>query len=399
MHINNLACSTSGGERVLSATVVWEEQDFPPQQLIFEIGVPQGGDGAADSGADAGPVSGDDPNSDAFLAACFPLAAVFGEARIRIDGPACPMLVEGLRTAHAWWSSWGGMPASAPEIETQRGTGPMGECVRRRGVAFLSGGVDSLHVLMRNRQLYRPEDPAHIRDVLFVHGFDIGKRRRDPENERYRAALQQLAPLAAEAAVRLIPCRTNLRHLPSRPRFWECHHTGAGLAAIGHAATVDPAFLFIGGTYSLNNPVPWGSHPAVDGLLSSQRVEVIHDGSRFSRLDKVREIARWPTALAVLRPCPADPGRRANCGKCEKCLRTRLELLAVGIDETPALGPSLTPIELWQDIAPADVGERVIFYEELLPQLRSRGFTNICHVIDEKLATYERRGRRRIALA
>jgi hypothetical protein len=400
MQINHVACTVSGGERVLSATVVWEEQDFPAQRLIFEIGEPQEGDQPIEPAAESDPlVSADDPSPDAFLAACFPLAAIFGEARIRIEGRACPMLVEGLRTAHAWWSSWGGMPAPAPEIETQGAVGPVDKCAPRRGVALLSGGVDSLHLLTRNRQLYRPGHPAYIKDAIFVHGFDIGKRRRDPENERYSAALQQLARLAAEAEVRLIPCRTNLRHLPSRPGFWEYRHSGAALAAVGHAATLDPAFVFIGGTFCLNNPVPWGSHPAVDGLLSSQRVTVVHDGARFSRLEKVRDVASWPAALAILRPCPAEPGFEANCGKCEKCLRTRLELLAAGIDETAALGPSLTPIELWEDIAPADVGERIIFYEELLPVLRSRGFANICDVIDEKLAIYQRRGRRRIALA
>ena len=94
------------------------------------------------------------------------------------EGQTCPMLVEGLYTAHAWWTSWGGPPAM-PSIETS------GRLVRRgftgdpRGVAFLSGGVDSLHMLMRNHRLYRPEDPAYIRDALFIHGFDIGKRARD----------------------------------------------------------------------------------------------------------------------------------------------------------------------------------------------------------------------------
>ncbi|HEX2711595.1 MAG TPA: hypothetical protein VHM88_05140, partial [Candidatus Acidoferrales bacterium] len=53
--------------------------------------------------------------------------------------------------------------------------------IERRGVAFLSGGVDGLHMLMCNHRLYRREDPAYIRDALFIHGFDIGKRARDAE--------------------------------------------------------------------------------------------------------------------------------------------------------------------------------------------------------------------------
>ncbi len=157
--------------------------------------------------------------------------------------------------------------------------------------------------------------------------------------------------------------------------------------------------MFIGGSYPVDTPVPWGSHPAVDGLLSSQRVTVIHEGARFSRLQKVRDIAKWPAALVALRPCPANPAAQANCGKCEKCLRTRLELLAAGVEETGAFGPSLTPIELWEEAAPSDVGDRAIFYVDLLPALRSRGFDTLCRVIEEKIMAYRGKARREMALA
>jgi hypothetical protein len=387
MLINNLAVAVIDDRRISSATVVWEDRNFPDQVLTFEVE-----DDAPD------PEDGDGPSADAFLAACFPLAAVHGESRVRIEGQPCPMLAEGLRTAHAWWTSWGGMPTTAPEIEAP----PRGRCRisvgSRRAVVFLSGGVDGLHLLMRNRRVYRKDDPAYIRDALFIHGFDIGKRARDPENERYRMALRRLEPVATETGIRIIPCHTNLRHLPSQPGFFEHRHSGATLAAVGHAATLGPAFMFIAGTFPLNKPVPWGSHPAVDGSLSSQRVTVIHDGSRFSRLQKVRDIAGWPAALAALRSCPAKPSVEANCGQCEKCLRTRLELLAAGVEETGAFGPSLMPIEFLEDVAPSDVGDRSIFYEDLLPALRSRGFDNLCHVIEEKIAAYQGQERREMAL-
>jgi hypothetical protein len=298
------------------------------------------------------------------------------------------MLVEGLYTAHAWWTSWGGMPAAAPGIETiARGRSRI-PTRPRRAVACLSGGVDGLHVLMRNRRLYRQDDAAYVREALFIHGFDIGKRARDPEHEHYQMALRRLEPVAKETGLRLIPCRTNLRHLPSKPDFWTYRHNGAALAAVGHAAILAPGFLFIGASHHVANPVPMGSHPAVDGLFSSQRVTVIHDGSRFSRLDKVRDLASWPTALAALRVCPLNLGDRANCGRCEKCLRTRLELLAVGVDETAAFGPSLTPIQLWDEAVPQPTGHRAIMYEDLLPLLRARGLSALCRVLEEKVVAY-----------
>ena len=393
MLIRNLAQAATGEARIASATVVWEDRDFPDQVLSFEIEE----DGREAREDDAGAGRSQEPAADAFLAACFPLAAVHGEARVRIEGRPCPMLVEGLRTVHAWWSSWGGMPKSAPEIETTSGArrpgASPGASGQRRGACFLSGGVDGLHMLMRNHRLYDPDDPAYIRKALFIHGFDIGKRACNPEDEHYRMALGRLRSLAVEAGIRIIPCRTNLRHLPTLPGFWTHRQNGSALAAVGHAAIRGPAYLFIGSTYHLAELVPLGSHPAVDVQFSSQRISFVHEGARFSRVDKVRELATWPIALAALRVCPANLGGAANCGKCEKCLETRLELLAAGIDETPAFGPSATPIELWQAAEPVPSFDRALRYEALLAPLKARGFGALCQVLEEKIAAYRQQVR------
>jgi hypothetical protein len=133
-----------------------------------------------------------------------------------------------------------------------------------------------------------------------------------------------------------------------------------------------------------------GSHPALDGLFSSQRIAIIHDGGRFSRLEKVRDLANWPAALEALRVCPARLEDGGNCGKCEKCLRTRLELLAAGIEQTSALGPSLTPVELWEEAVPAPTSHRAIMYEDLLPALQARGLTALCRVLEDRIAAYRK---------
>jgi len=385
MIIRDLAIAARGDTRATFANIIWEEQPYPEQVLTFEVlcrDIHSDEDVAQQC---------EEPCADAFLAACFPLAAVHGEARVRIEGQPCPMLVEGLRTAHAWWTSWGGMSARPPTIEIAcRGNGKS-LTSQRHAVACLSGGVDGLHMLMQNRRIYDRGDPAYIREALFVHGFDIGKRARDPEYERFRIALRGLEPVAVEAGVRLVPCRTNLRHLPSKLDFWASRHNGAALAAVGHAAIIGPAFLFIGASHHVSRPVPMGSHPAVDGLFSSQRIAIIHDGGRFSRLEKVRDLANWPTALEALRVCPARLEDGGNCGKCEKCLRTRLELLAAGVEQTSAFGPSLTPVELWEEAVPAPTSHRAIMYEDLLPALQARGLTALCRVLEDRIAAYRKR--------
>jgi hypothetical protein len=374
MRIGDLRVLGAGSGVEFSATVAWEDHDFPGQELSFAI-------------ADPGLVPREPP-ADAFLVACFPLAVLFGERRLQIQGAPCPMLVEGLRAAHALWATWGGMPAAIPTLEVMAQRQRCGTHGERRSVVFLSGGVDGLHALWHNRQVYRNRDPAYIREGLLIHGFDIGKRAHVPEHEHFELARRRLEPLAAEAGVRVISCRTNLRHLPTLPGFWTARHNGAALAAAGHAATAGPAFLFVGGTYPLSTPVPIGSHPLLDPLFSSQRVEVIHAGARFSRLDKVRALASWPTALAALRVCPSNVAGRANCGRCEKCLTTRLELLVAGVEETVALGPSLTPVDLWEAIPPS-ASHRALRYLDLLPALQARGLRALCTILEERLSFYE----------
>jgi hypothetical protein len=378
MLIRDLTASATAKTKHYSATIAWEENDFPEQALSFTITDGEGGDAG-------------EPSADAFLTACFPLAAVHGEARVRIEGRPCPMLVEGLLTAHAWWVSWGGMSTPAPEIESFSRSRAETWSGLPRAIACISGGVDGLHMLMRNRRIYRPDDPAYIRHALFIHGFDIGKRARDPEEARFQMVLRRLEPIAEETGLRIIACRTNLRHLPTKTDFWTHRHNVAALAAVGHSAARGPTRLFIAGAYHLANPVPMGSHPAVDGLFSSQRVTVIHEGARFARVDKVRDLAQWPAALSTLRVCAANLGSEPNCGVCEKCLGTRLELLVAGVEETAAFGPSLTSPEAWRRAVPMPSGHRALRYEDLLPGLRARGLTDLCRVLEERIGMYRQR--------
>jgi hypothetical protein len=360
------------------ARVRWEDRDAPPATLEFVV--------------PRGPGAARDPSPEAFLLACFPLAAAQGERRVAIAAPCCPRLIEGLHTVHAWWRRWELVRAAMPAIET-RGRSPRatGET---RTLGFFSGGVDSLHMLLRNRKLYERGDPAYITDALVIHGFDIGKRRRRPEHAHFAHALARLAPLAEALDLRLMTCATNLRHLPTRPGDWSTLHHGAALAAVAHAALAGPAQIFVASTFDVAHLTPWGSHPLLDPHFSSQRLSFIHEGTRFSRLAKVREIAHAPRGLASLRVCPANAPGRLNCGECEKCIRTRLELLAAGIDESPAFGVNTMPTAVLGQRLAIEAAYQTAYYAELIDALEARGHDDLAFVIAEKLASLRQRQHR-----
>jgi hypothetical protein len=374
MIISGLDSAKIPDGRSMSAKIEWEDNAFPEATLYFEC---RGEETAADA-----------PSPEAFLVAGFPMATAHAEVRLRIEGSPSPMLVDGLQMAHALWASWGGVSAKPPIIETQGRPSRRDRMRRKRGVVSLSGGVDGLHTLMRNHRLYRRGDPAYIQAGLFVHGFDIGKRARAPEEDRSRIALGLIRSVAAEAGVNVLTCRTNLRHLPEKAGFWTYRQNAAALTAAAYAVIPFPAYFYIASTYQLAHMVPMGSHPALDIHYSNQEITVLHDGARFTRLEKIRELAAWPRAISSLRVCPGAAGPEPNCKRCEKCLRTRLELLAVGIDESPTLGPSLTPVEEWEAIPPT-IGHRAFMYEELLEPLRARGLDDLCQMLERRITAYK----------
>ena len=69
-------------------------------------------------------------------------------------------------------------------------------------------------------------------------------------------------------------------------------------------------------------------------LFSSAALEVLIDQPGLSRSEKLQCLARWPAGMELIQPChliTIPAGGRLNCGRCEKCLRTKLNLLVLGL--------------------------------------------------------------------
>ena len=356
-----------------SAMVHWEETGWPTNELSFSI--------------DDQPAGMCEAN--AFLAGLYPLAVLHGERRIEMAEPVCPMLVDGLATIHAWWRSWGLADGEAPVVEAP---------AEHRAVegsttatVFLSGGVDSVHMLLLNRRRFSPGDPGYARDAVFLHGFDIGKHKKTgPATSYFGLALDHVRPIATELGVRLVTASTDLRHLPTAEGFWSKQFHGACLAAAAHAVTRGPSLVLIAATFDVANMSTWGSHPIVDPNYSTQRVRIVHECARYSRLQKVRDLAAFDVALDHLRVCQTNPEDRLNCGKCEKCLRTRLELFVAGVPFAGALGDTLPDVALVA--AQVEVHDRYTAscYRDLAAPLRALQQTSLADVLAEKVTNFER---------
>ncbi|HET9793150.1 MAG TPA: hypothetical protein VFS34_01715 [Thermoanaerobaculia bacterium] len=299
-----------------SARVEWEDVDRSPMTLWFEV--------EGEAGAEVRPAG------EAFLLACAIPAFGRGERRIAIEGTVCPRLRDGLSSAVALLGSWyGGRAFDA--IEPSRGFASPGKAPAPRAAFLLSGGVDSLDLLVRNRARFPPSDPASYRDAVNVSGISYvgppGSPAVESVVERSRAAA---AAMAALAGARFVAIRTNLVELEPSYAFFERRWYGSAFLSGIHLLSSVTAASIASGQHAAAGMVPSGSHPSLDGFFSTGAIEIRHEGADRSRLEKVRGFAHDP-ALRHLFVCHSWPEPGApNCGRCEKCLRTLAEILVCG---------------------------------------------------------------------
>jgi len=246
-------------------------------------------------------------------------------------------LLEGLSAAMGLFHAWYGQRYRPIPIECDRyGQGDLPGASVPRAAIFLSGGVDSLAVLKTNHRRLPPDHPGRFRDGILIHGHDMGGiKTMGGEEEAFERARENLRGISQECDLSLIPVRTNTRRLCDDHEFWMRVFYSAALAAVGHALSSRIDRLSISSANVIRHLRPWGSHPMLDPCYSSGALQVRHTGLHQRRLDRVRIISQWPTALGILRVCGHNPLDHLNCGNCEKCVRTMTQLAALGVlDQT-----------------------------------------------------------------
>jgi hypothetical protein len=182
---------------------------------------------------------------------------------------------------------------------------------------FFSGGVDSFYTLLKRR-----EEVTHL---IFAHGFDISLA----DSSRRKRALDAARAVADELGKSLIEVHTNLAPVAHETGVgWKFYH-GAALATVALLIHDRLGKVLIPATFSYAKLLPWGSHPLLDPLWSTEQMTIEHDGCEATRVEKTAYISEYPVAMRYLRVCLARD-TDYNCGRCEKCIRTIINLRAAG---------------------------------------------------------------------
>ena len=190
-------------------------------------------------------------------------------------------------------------------------------------ICAFSGGVDATFSVWRHSQLKCSHRSQKINLCAIVHGFDI------PLNDKtaFVNARSRSQDTLDDIGLDLIPIRTNYREVSSVN--WEHSFSCALVATLSNLKNVAGTCI-VGSSEPYDSLViPWGSSPITDHLLSSGEFIVMHDGASHSRTEKVKEIDGWEAGTSNLRVCWQGDLKDRNCGVCEKCVRTKLNFLAV----------------------------------------------------------------------
>jgi hypothetical protein len=263
------------------------------------------------------------PPADAALAACL-IPAMRSGGTLTVSAPVSPRVLRTQREyqaiQQAWSLDWDHDEEPLREVEVAAAARPPAERRRGRIAAFFSGGVDSWSTVLAN---------PDVTDLIFVRGLDLipGAPQHADLGDLAEARLREAAG-ALELPIHVL--ETNVRELSDPLVRWEAYN-GSVLAAI--ALFFEPLFerVLIAGDTDHRMQSPIGTARMVDQLWSSETLEIVVDGGRFNREQRLRLIAGHPVVQRTLRVCWENRGGAYNCGRCRKCLLTMVPLEAIGM--------------------------------------------------------------------
>jgi hypothetical protein len=376
----------ANGARRISARLVYEEGALE-QRLYFEADEP---------GADV-----IEPSVDAFVSAAYCSALCRGERRIRVDGSVSPRVRNGLDALGFFFGETMGRHKYLP-IEPTAGLEPRRRLPTAGTGCFFSGGVDSLALLRGNRVDYPLCHAWSVRDAILLFGlnnYDYGPDGEpDPDRVRgFERVSGVFRGFLASIGCRLQTVRTNIRSLYPDPGAWGKFGYVTGTTAVAHAfpTRIARALYASGGTGKLRPASE--RHIAYASLISSEASEVHTTQLLHTRFEKLSMLVEWPEALRILKACywREIPAESLNCGRCEKCIRTMLGLLALGGLRDATSFPR-------DDLSPEDLGRvrsvEGLYLPDLVQPLRVRGRSDLANPLSRRLAHLKLRQRARTAL-
>ncbi|MGA2628287.1 MAG: class I SAM-dependent methyltransferase [Candidatus Bathyarchaeia archaeon] len=305
----------------------------------------------------------DTQNGDPFVAAMLLPAMKVGEP-LQVTIPVSQKLLRSTRIIQALYHDWDRTLSEVPiRAPVRSPESSLGDTQSNVGI-FFSLGMDSFYSLLKNFTT-RSTDQDEITHLIFLHGFDIHYGNAPVFGD----LLTNGAKVAKILGKKTLQVATNLRDFSDPLVDWGRLYHGAALASFGLALERGFKTIYIAGGHQPRHIHPWGSHPLLDPLWSTESLRFVSEGCEIGRVEKTRFLAQFPIAMDTLRVCWLNPSNEYNCGRCEKCIRTMICLHIAGALQKCKTFPQQISIDSVRNL-PLTWIERA-FIQDLLDNLTS----------------------------
>lgn len=241
---------------------------------------------------------------------------------VHVEGPVTAALLRNLEEFQEVWSLW--LPKYRHVRITADQVVPTEVSDVRRGVFAVSGGVDGTYALLKHHSGHAGARTVRPICAMLVHGFDIPLREQHAFNHARDRILAMMSPLG----IPLATVETNWREVLGRDWNMDCQASLAscllqfdGAANVGVCGAAEDYGHIV---------MPLGCNPITNHLMSGGGFDIVTEGGSATRTQRVRFLCDYPEIAARLRVCWEGPITGDNCGQCEKCIRTKLNFMAVG---------------------------------------------------------------------
>jgi hypothetical protein len=266
------------------------------------------------------------PRTHDFIAVALAQYAAAAGDDLVVEGPVTAALLENLDEYLQIWSSW------RPDLYRRVEIRPAEQVTVRApatssAVMGFSGGVDASFALAAHVDAAVGRLSRTIGRGVLVLGWDIKPGDEQGARRAEAAVRHSLSHYGVQTSV----ISTNWQQ--EYCRAWFMSFT-SGLMGVLHTLSDEHGCAVHATDRSYSEELrigPYGSHMMVNHLLGHPGFPLISTGGTHSRIDRLAYLEHHPQLLANLRVCYQADAGGANCGRCEKCVRTQLEMRAVGI--------------------------------------------------------------------
>lgn len=276
------------------------------------------------------------PTVDFAVWTMLPIAMRRGE-NLHIKGPVDPTVIGNANELARIWSMW--LPEIFSPVEVSADTLLTPAPVETTDSLLLySGGVDSTYALLR------AAEEQGLKHVVTVHGMDY----KYNDDNTIANLITKTDPLLRQQGIHRIVVRTN---------------AGEKVRDLGltHAFVLSSALFLFNRQFATGllaadiTPEqemmihPWGTNHVSNAYFTGSSFRMLTHSGDVTRTEKVGRLLSNETALHAASFCATKAVRPHNCGKCQKCARTKAMMIAqTGECSDIFLSPGMTERDVRQ---------------------------------------------------